>query len=127
MLFTFISWAQMDEDILCGPTYEIMPTITGGLDSLQLRLNYPDEAKNLGIEGKVYLIVDLDSLGSIQNVVVVKGIGYGCDEEAVRLIKTATFTPGYIRKTVGVDNLGKKIVELVPYKIKITVPIKFTL
>lgn len=127
LAFSTFSFSQIDDEILGDPIHEIWATIVGGLDSLHLKLVYPPVAKELGIEGKVYLIVDLDSLANIKNVEVQKGIGYGCDEEAVRLIKTATFTPGYIRKTVGIDSDGKKIFRLVPYKIKISVPIKFKL
>lgn len=127
LLLSNFSFSQIDDEILGGPIHEIWPTIKGGLDSLYLNLVYPPAAKKLGIEGKVYLIVDLDSLGNIINIEVARSLGYGCDEEAIRLIKTAIFNPGYMRQKVGVDSNGKKISRLVPYKCKVSVPIKFKL
>lgn len=127
LLFTTVSFSQIDDDIIGGPSYESMPIIKGGLDSLHLGLIYPEKAKRLGIQGRVYLIVDIDSLGNIDSVSVLKGIGYGCNEEAVRLIKTAIFTPGYMPKVVGIDSAGKKIIRSVPYKCKLTIPIRFKL
>jgi protein TonB len=93
--------------------YEKMPELIGGLDSLQSRLVYPQEAKNNNIEGKVYVIVVIDSTGSQLCSRVIKRLGYGCDEEALKLVQTSVFVPG-IHK-------GK------PLTMPITVPIIFSL
>jgi TonB family protein len=74
-----------------------VPELIGGLDSLQGRLNYPDEAKENSIEGKVYLLVIVDSAGDPICVKVIKGLGYGCDEEALYLIRSSNFYPGLER------------------------------
>ncbi len=50
-------------------------------------LVYPIPARQAGIEGKVYLQFVVDKNGNVSNVQVVKGIGFGCDEEAIRVIK----------------------------------------
>ncbi len=50
-------------------------------------LIYPEAAKSNDITGKVTLEFKLDKLGNISDIKVVKGIGYGCDEEAIRLLK----------------------------------------
>jgi len=52
-------------------------------------LKYPIPARQAGIEGKVYIQFIVDKTGEITRIKVVKGIGYGCDEEAVRVMKAA--------------------------------------
>ncbi|UII21782.1 energy transducer TonB [Fulvivirga ligni] len=53
------------------------------------KLKYPAQARRMGIEGKVFVQFVVDKDGSLTDVKAVKGIGAGCDEEAVRVIKTA--------------------------------------
>ena len=76
---------------------EQMPQLRGGLANIQRKVRYPEEARRMGIEGRVTVqfIVGVD--GSIDNPRVIRGIGGGCDEEAIRVIKTATFNPGMQR------------------------------
>ncbi|MEQ8924529.1 MAG: energy transducer TonB, partial [Fulvivirga sp.] len=50
------------------------------------RLKYPAQARRMGIEGKVYVQFVVDKDGSLTEVQAVKGIGAGCDEEAVRVL-----------------------------------------
>ncbi len=54
---------------------------------VQKRMNYPAQARRMGIEGKVYVQFVVDKDGSLTEVQAVKGIGAGCDEEAVRVIQ----------------------------------------
>lgn len=49
-------------------------------------LRYPDAARENEIEGTVVLQLTIDIDGSISNIDIKKSLGYGCDEEAVRLI-----------------------------------------
>jgi TonB family protein len=48
---------------------------------------YPEQAKENGISGKVYITFTIDSNGKTSNHRVTKGIGSGCDEEALRVVK----------------------------------------
>lgn len=78
---------------------EVMPSFTGGQDALarflQNNINYPQRAKEMNIEGKVYLSFVVDNFGNVGNVKVLRGIGGGCDEEAVRVVKKMPrWTPG---------------------------------
>lgn len=61
----------------------------GGQDSLNAwlatNLRYPAQAVEVNIEGIVYLKLIIRADGSVQEAVVQRGIGYGCDEEAQRL------------------------------------------
>jgi len=56
---------------------------------IQHNLIYPAAAKRLGIEGKVFVQFIVADNGSITNVQAVKGIGAGCDEEAVRVLQSS--------------------------------------
>ena len=74
-----------------------VPELIGGMDSLLSRLIYPENAKGNKIEGKVYILAIIDEAGNVACIKVIKGLGYGCDEEALRLIKTSSFYPALLR------------------------------
>lgn len=59
------------------------------------KMKYPPQARRMGIEGKVFVEFVIGKDGSITDVRAVKGIGAGCDEEAVRVIQGAPpWSPG---------------------------------
>jgi TonB family protein len=72
-------------------TTEQMPEFVGGLAELYKwlgrNIKYPLEAKNNKIEGRVYVKFVVEATGEIGEVNVLKGIGFGCDEEAARVVK----------------------------------------
>jgi protein TonB len=58
-------------------------------------IRYPGQAKRMNLEGKVFVEFVVDRDGSITMINVVKGIGGGCDEEAVRILQGAPpWSPG---------------------------------
>lgn len=78
---------------------EQMPEYPGGnaalLRYLAQHTRYPALALRNSIEGRVFIKFVVDETGQVVNPVVVKGIGGGCDEEALRVLKTVPrFTPG---------------------------------
>lgn len=78
---------------------EEMPTPFGGLSAfykyLSKNLQYPAQAKRLGIEGKVYMLFVVEKAGALTDIAVQKGIGAGCDEESIRVLKNAPkWNPG---------------------------------
>lgn len=78
---------------------EVMPQYPGGNDELVSYLagniTYPQEAMDNDIEGKVIVSFIVEKDGNISNTKVIDGIGYGCDEEAVRVISgMPNWTPG---------------------------------
>lgn len=59
------------------------------------KMKYPAQARRMGIEGKVFVEFVIGKDGSISDVKAVKGIGAGCDEEAVRVVQAApSWSPG---------------------------------
>ena len=92
---------------------EKMPELVGGMDALQKKIRYPLQAKSLGVQGVVYVQSIINEKGEIIKPKVVKKLGAGCDEEAVRVLKKSKFKPGYDK--------GK------PVKVRFTLPIFFRL
>lgn len=81
---------------------------------LQANLKYPPMAKDAGIQGTVYIGFVVSESGKIDDVSVLRGIGGGCDEEAVRIVKKMpNWNPGKQR--------GKAV------KVRYQIPIKFKL
>ncbi len=72
---------------------EKQPVYPGGMTAfyqfVQKKLKYPSQARRMGIEGKVFVEFVVDKKGNITDVRAVKGIGAGCDQEAVRVIKNS--------------------------------------
>lgn len=78
---------------------EIMPQYPGGNQALFKflgeNIKYPEQAKKDEISGKVYVTFTVDKDGSVKDVHVLRGIGGGCDEEAIRVVKMMShWTPG---------------------------------
>lgn len=97
---------------------EEQPGYPGGDESrikfLQENIKYPEEAKELGVQGKVFVTFVVEVDGSITDVKVLRGIGAGCDEEAIRVVKSMPkWIPGKQRG--------------VPVRVQFNLPIKFTL
>lgn len=73
---------------------EQMPELKGGLGSLQKQIEYPEMARKAGIEGRVIIQFIVNEQGQVENPRVIRGIGGGCDKEALRVVKQAEFEPG---------------------------------
>lgn len=73
---------------------ERMPQLKGGINALMQNVNYPENCKKAGIEGRVTVSFIVDKQGNVENPNVIRGIGGGCDEEALRVVKQAEFEPG---------------------------------
>lgn len=54
-------------------------------------LQYPKEAIEKGIQGSVIVGYDVHDTGEVSNLHIIKGLGYGCDEESLRLISLLKF------------------------------------
>jgi protein TonB len=87
--------AEEEEDFFT--VVENMPELIGGLAGLQASITYPEMARKAGIEGRVFLQFIVNERGEVENPRVVRGIGGGCDEEALKAIRKAKFKPGLQR------------------------------
>lgn len=95
-----------------------MPEFPGGdraiMKYLRENINYPEKAMQKGIEGTVYITFMVETDGRITDVKLLRGIGGGCDEEAVRVIENMpNWKPGEIRDEVS--------------RVAFTMPIRFSL
>lgn len=94
---------------------EQMPRFDGNIeDYLHNNLRYPEMARESYIEGRVAVEFVVDEEGNISNVKLARGIGGGCDEEAVRVVKNMP------RWQPGRQN-GR------PVRVLMTLPIMFAL
>ncbi|MCX7929193.1 MAG: energy transducer TonB [Chlorobi bacterium] len=73
------------------------PSYPGGTKALaafiQHNLRYPTEALARRIEGDVHVAFDVDEEGGVHRPRIVRGIGAGCDEEALRLVSMLRYNP----------------------------------
>ncbi len=92
-----------------------MPDFAGDMGAyISKHLRYPDAARSAGIEGQVMIEFVVNEDGSVSNARVVRGIGGGCDEEALRMVNSMPkWKPG---KQNGM-----------PVKVIFALPIKFVL
>lgn len=97
---------------------EIMPEFSGGMSEmyrwLSKNLNYPSNAARNNVQGKVIVSFTVEKNGNITDVKVLKGIGFGCDEETIRVIKAMP------KWQAGMQN-GHKV------RVKYTLPLTFRL
>ncbi|MBD2755001.1 energy transducer TonB [Spirosoma validum] len=97
---------------------EQQPEFPGGMDALRTFLNnnlkYPRAATSAGISGRVFISFVVNTDGSLTDLQVLKGIGFGCDEEAIRVMqKMPHWRPG--------KQSGRAV------RVKFNLPISFTL
>ena len=92
---------------------EDAPILLGGLAELQSRIQYPAIAEKAGVQGRVFLQFIVDQEGNVKEPQVVRGIGAGCDEEALRVLQTMKFVPGVQR--------GERV------NVKMSLPVTFKL
>jgi TonB family protein len=90
-----------------------MPEPVGGIEAIMSKIVYPKEAKEAGIQGKVFVAALIDESGNVAEASVQKGIGSGCDEAALAAIKTTKFTPGVL------NNKNVKVKVFIPVMFKL--------
>ncbi len=70
------------------------PVMIGGMAALAKELEYPDFARKAGIEGRVTVEYVVNEEGGVEEPKVLRGLGGGLDEEALRVIRLMKFEPG---------------------------------
>jgi TonB family protein len=93
-----------DPDGKLHPPADIQPTFPGGKKALAsyLTINqkYPESARQYDISGEVEVSFYVELDGSITGIDITEGLGYGCDDEAIRLVsKMPKWIPGKVMGT----------------------------
>ena len=88
--------AQQKDDKGIYLTAEKMPAIKGGMSTIGKKIRYPKIAREMGIQGVVYVGFVVTSEGKISEPKVLRSLAKPLDQEALRLItEDVKFTPGY--------------------------------
>ena len=116
----FVAPEPPKEEVVDEPFFivEEMPSPVGGFTAFYQYVGenvvYPMRARTMQIEGKVFVQFIVNRDGNLTEVEVIKGIGGGCDEEALRVVKSfPKWQPGKQRG--------------VPVRVRMIIPIKFEL
>lgn len=91
---------------------DLMPEPVEGWEALNRKAKLPQEAIDNEISGRVVVRAFIDENGFVTRTELIKGIGYGCDEIALRIVRNTKFTSGKLK--------GKKV------KVQMSVPIRFS-
>ncbi|MCK5103783.1 MAG: energy transducer TonB [Cyclobacteriaceae bacterium] len=116
-----VIFAEAPEEETAEEIFSIVkkiPSFPGGLSHfhkyVSKNLEYPTKARIEGVEGKVTLLFIVGANGEISQVEVLQGIGFGCDEEAIRVMQSSpNWIPG--------EQRGRKV------KVRLVVSLMFDL
>ena len=104
---------QMDKDSIYL-NVEKMPTIKGGFVEVGEKIKYPNIAREMGMQGVVYIGFIVNPEGKVEDPKILKSVAKILDEEALRVVeKEIEFEPGY--------HEGKAV------PVRFVLPIKFKL
>ena len=91
----YVAPEVVEEEVVEQEIFQIveeMPAFPGGekalLEYVFKNIKYPQIARETGIQGRVFVGFVVEPDGSVSNVKILRGIGGGCDEEAMRVIKS---------------------------------------
>lgn len=102
-----MSKPKKPKDFLKLPQYE------GGKEALRKfidkNLQYPEEALKNNVEGTVEAEYFINGLGDVKKVNILEGIGFGCDEEVIRLLKSLVYQKAINR---GIKTTTRKSIKI---------------
>ena len=91
----YVAPEVVEEDVVEQEIFQIveeMPAFPGGeaklMEYVGKNIKYPQIARETGIQGRVFISFVVEPDGSVSNVKLLRGIGGGCDEEAMRVVKS---------------------------------------
>ena len=94
VLEEYVAPEVVEEEVVEQEIFKIveeMPAFPGGeaklMEYVAKNVKYPQIARETGVQGRVYVNFVVEPDGSVSNVSVLRGIGGGCDEEAIRVVK----------------------------------------
>jgi len=106
--------AKTDSSVEIFVAYDEAPEPIGGFQAIQKNVKYPEDARQAGIQGRVFVKVAIDESGNVFRTEIIKSLGNNsCDEAAIEAIKKVKWVPGKQR--------GK------PVKVWISIPVIFKL
>ncbi|WP_343530581.1 TonB family protein [Pedobacter sp.] len=115
---SIVGYAFEPDEVHSFVSLENPPKFPGGINDfykfLGDNIKYPEEAAKQDIEGNVFVSFIVEKDGSLNDIKIDKGLGYGTDEEAVRILKLSP------KWNPGTQN-GKAV------RVKYNLPIKFSL
>ena len=102
--FVVIGYAESESSEINKDTTNVFNAVEqqaeypGGMEAfgkyLAKNLKYPAAAQRANVTGKVYTQFIVNTDGSVSDVTVLKSVGFGCDEEAIRVLETVKWIPG---------------------------------
>ena len=93
--FSILFGQQMDKDSIYL-NVEKMPIIKGGFAAVGKKIKYPNIAKQMGMQGVVYIGFIVNSEGKVEDPKILKSVAKILDEDAIRVVeKEIEFEPGY--------------------------------
>ena len=93
--FSILFGQQMDKDSIYL-NVEKMPIIKGGFAAVGKKIKYPNIAKQMGMQGVVYIGFIVNSEGKVEDPKILKSVAKILEEEAIRVVeKEIEFEPGY--------------------------------
>lgn len=109
---------EMDAEEQIFVVVESMPQFPGGdgalIKYLGENIKYPKAARESGIQGKVFVSFVVEKDGKVTNIRILRGIGGGCDEEAIKVVQNMPdWVPGKQRS--------------VPVRVQFNLPVNFIL
>ena len=107
-----------DPEVSMFESLELYPEFEGGMDAwtkfLQKNLKYPALAEESCVQGRVFVSFVIGKDGMVTDARVIRGLGAGCDEEAIRVIRKSP------RWKAGMQN-GKAV------RVRYIIPVSFTI
>jgi len=94
-------------------TAEKMPEPVGGIDAIESKIKYPEQAIKTKTEGTVKVLAYVNRRGNVIDAEVIQGIGNGCDKEAKNIVLNSKFIPGLIHND--------------PVNVQVVIPVTFSL
>ena len=101
-----------------GKSFLKLPQYPGGktafAEFIRQNLKYPEEALKMQVEGRVHVGFQVNDYGEVISAEVIHGLGYGCDEEAIRVVK--------LLKYDKVKNRGLRLISTIKTYIEFRLP-----
>jgi len=118
LVLASVSEAKAQSDVKVYENVDEMPIPPGGMEGLISyfveNLKYPEAAKEGNVQGMVMVSFLIDKEGKVSDAEILRGIGSGCDEEALRIVRgMETWTPGKVD--------GKSVIT------RLQLPVKFAM